>query len=74
MKDEIARLKRIVADQVLEIDALQVIAKGKFDSPLSAPGYPPHHRHPRLERSPRMRNRWHVPHCVHPQEDQRHTR
>lgn len=30
MKDEIARLKRIVADQVLEIDALKLIAKGKF--------------------------------------------
>ena len=30
MKDEIQRLKRIVADQVLEIDALKLIAKGKF--------------------------------------------
>lgn len=30
MKDEIARLKRIVADQVLAIYALRLIAKGKF--------------------------------------------
>lgn len=30
MKDEIARLKRIVADHVVEIDALKFIAKGKF--------------------------------------------
>lgn len=34
MKDEIARLKRIVADQVLEIDALRLVGMGKFVSPF----------------------------------------